>query len=191
MKAPQFFLTLTATALVLSGSALAQSAAAPAKPADAKATAPAVPDALKVDPAKFTLVVTLTGTGTQTYEAKPKKDDATKFEWVLKAPAAELVDAATGKKFGKHYAGPTFEAADGSKIVGKITNKAPAPNAADLDWVLVETNSTGGPGALAKVVLIRRLNTKGGKAPATAEASDVGKEKVVPYSTTYECYAAK
>lgn len=107
---------------------------------------------------------------------------------VLKAPAAELVDAATGTKFGKHYGGPTFEALDGSKITGT----APAPNAAtDLPGALVETTSTGGPGILAKVTLIQRTNTKGGKAPATAEASDAGKDKVVPYSTTYKFFSTK
>ena len=33
--------------------------------------------------------------------------------------AAELVDA-QGRPFAKHYAGPTWEAPDGSRIVGKV-----------------------------------------------------------------------
>lgn len=40
-------------------------------------------------------------------------------EWGFKAPEAELIDA-QGRSFAKHYAGPTWEAPDGSKIVGKI-----------------------------------------------------------------------
>jgi hypothetical protein len=31
--------------------------------------------------------------------------------------------------FAKHYAGPTWEAADGSKIVGKALANEPAPKA--------------------------------------------------------------
>lgn len=195
MKTPHIFSALTTAALFLGGSALAQPAAPPAaaaKPAAAAAAPEAtVPDAVKVGP-NFVLVATVVGTGTQTYEAKPKKDDPTKFEWVLKAPQAELVEAGTNKKWGKHYGGPTFEANDGSKVTGKITATAPAPNpAADIPYALVETTSTGGPGILAKVTLIQRSGMKGGKAPATAEASDVGKDKVVPYSTTYKFYANK
>src|SRR5882724_2657631 len=47
-------------------------------------------------------------------------------EWDFKAPEAELVDA-QGRPFARHYAGPTWEAPDGSKIVGKIIASEPAP----------------------------------------------------------------
>lgn len=188
MNTPQFFPSLTAAALVLGAALLA--APANAQPAPAAVAPDAVPDAIKLGP-EYTLILTVTGTGTQTYEAKPTKDDPKKFEWVLKAPAAELTESGTNKKVGKHYAGPTFEHNDGSKVVGKITGKAPAPNAADLDWVVADLTSTGGAGALAKAVKLQRVNTKGGKAPATAEAADAGKEKVVPYSTTYKFFAKK
>jgi len=40
-------------------------------------------------------------------------------EWEFKAPETELTDA-QGRSFAKHYAGPTWEARDGSKIVGKV-----------------------------------------------------------------------
>jgi hypothetical protein len=40
-------------------------------------------------------------------------------EWAFKAPEAKLVDA-EGRPFAKHYAGPTWEAPDGSKVVGKV-----------------------------------------------------------------------
>jgi len=45
-------------------------------------------------------------------------------EWGFKAPEAELIDAG-GRPFAKHYAGPTWEAPDGSKIVGKILASKP------------------------------------------------------------------
>ena len=40
-------------------------------------------------------------------------------EWALKGPEAELRDA-QGQIFAKHYVGPSWEATDGSKIVGKV-----------------------------------------------------------------------
>lgn len=46
-------------------------------------------------------------------------------EWGFKAPEAELIDA-QGRPFAKHYAGPTWEAPDGSKIVGRILASEPA-----------------------------------------------------------------
>ena len=40
-------------------------------------------------------------------------------EWALKGPEAELRDA-QGQIFAKHYVGPSWEATDGSKIIGKV-----------------------------------------------------------------------
>jgi len=61
---------------------------------------------------------TARGVGVQIYVSKPGAMVAGAFEWMLKAPEAVLLDS-DGKKIGKHYAGPTWEANDGSKAVGK------------------------------------------------------------------------
>ena len=63
-------------------------------------------------------------------------------EWGFKAPEAELIDA-QGRPFAKHYAGPTWEAPDGSKIVGKVLANEPAPKAGAIPWLLLSTESSG------------------------------------------------
>jgi hypothetical protein len=35
----------------------------------------------------------------------------------------------SGRILAKHYAGPTWEASDGSKVVGEVAAKSPAPQA--------------------------------------------------------------
>ena len=76
---------------------------------------------------------------------------------------------------GKYYAGPTWEAADGSKITGKQVAVAPA-SAGNIPFQLVKTEP--GSGALKDVTYIQRVNTKGGVAPSDAcNAVDEGHEK--------------
>jgi hypothetical protein len=61
-------------------------------------------------------------------------------EWGFKAPEADLVDA-QGRPFAKHCAGPTWEAPDGSKIVGKILASEPAPKTGAIPWMLLSAES--------------------------------------------------
>src|ERR1700732_2381065 len=51
----------------------------------------------------------------------------TQFAWTLKAPDAQLFDK-DGKPFGKHFAGPSWEANDGSRVTGKAVANAPSPD---------------------------------------------------------------
>ena len=69
-------------------------------------TMPVVPENLKV-PATQTLSVVAEASGVQIYECSASKTEPTRFEWVFKAPEAELFDPA-GRKMGNHYAGPTW-----------------------------------------------------------------------------------
>jgi hypothetical protein len=167
-----------ATGLVLVATALA---AAP----------PEVPDKLKV-PADQTLAVDLQATGVQIYVCGARKDDATKFEWTLKAPEAELFDA-TGKKVVKHYGGPTWEADDGSKVVGELKARDDGPDSNAIPWLLLTAKTVSGSGMLGKTTSIQRLQTVGGKAPpdGCSEAAQAGKEVRIPYRARYVFYAAK
>ena len=54
-------------------------------------SAPIVPDAIQVS-ATEVLSLTANAKGVQVYECRPRKDDATKYEWVHKAPEADLFD---------------------------------------------------------------------------------------------------
>jgi hypothetical protein len=155
------------------------------------AAAPDVPDGLKV-PADQTLALELQAAGVQIYVCSARKDDATKFEWTLKAPEAELFDAA-GKKIGKHYGGPTWEADDGSKVVGEVKARDDGPDPTAIPWLLLSAKATSGSGILSKTASVQRLRTVGGKAPATGcnQATHAGMEVRVPYKASYYFYAAK
>lgn len=62
--------------------------------------------------------------GVQIYTCKKESDG---YRWVFSAPDAALFDAA-GRQIGIHFAGPTWQMEDGSKIVGEVEARAPAPN---------------------------------------------------------------
>ena len=143
----------------------------------AQPPAPSVPDALKA-PAGEVVVVKAFAKGSQIYDCKDDK-------WVLNAPDAELTDE-RGAHLGRHYAGPTWELADGSKVVGEVAQKSDAPDAQAIPWLLLRAKSAEGNGALGKVTSIQRLDTVGGKAPASCG----GQVRLsVPYSATYYFYA--
>ncbi|HEY9025286.1 MAG TPA: DUF3455 domain-containing protein, partial [Burkholderiaceae bacterium] len=116
-------------------------------------------------PANESLVRTLWADGVQVYECR-KAADASFPEWVFVAPEARLADA-NGAPMGRHYAGPTWEASDGSKVVGTVKAKVGAPDPRAIPWLLLETHSTGKPGVFAKVTSIQRVATVGGVAPTT------------------------
>jgi hypothetical protein len=145
---------------------------------------PAIPDALK-PPAGQSLAVQAQATGAQVYECKPGKDDPAKLEWALKGPDAELFDV-TGKKIGKHYAGPTWEGEDGSKVVGEVKAKDPGPDAGAIPWLLMSAKSAEGGGMFGQIATIQRVRTEGGKAPAGA--CTLGAEARVPYKAMYLFY---
>lgn len=98
-----------------------------------------------------------------------------------------------GKPFGRHFAGPSSDANDGSRVTSKAVASAsldpiPLPGS----WLLVNIISHDGSGVLSPATSIQRLNTKVGKAPAPGcDASHVGREIRVPYSADYLFYAAR
>lgn len=137
-------------------------------------------------PANERLLLEVHAKGDQIYTCK---EDIDRYAWTLKAPEAQLFDK-DGKPFGKHYAGPSWEANDGSKIVGKATANAPSRDANSIAWLLVTVVSRSGQGILARVTSIQRLNTKGGKAPASGcDEAHAAQELRVPYSADYLFFA--
>ena len=139
-------------------------------------------------PANEQLLLRVHAKGDQIYTCKA---DGTQFTWTLKAPDAQLFDK-DGKPFGRHFAGPSWEASDGGRVIGKAVANAPSPDANSIPWLLVTVVSHEGNGVLSRATTIQRLNTKGGKAPASGcDASHVGQELRVPYSADYLFYAPK
>jgi hypothetical protein len=149
---------------------------------------PDVPVALAVAPA-HKLALEVHARGVQIYECKAAAGAAAGLAWVFKAPEAELFDA-SGNRVGRHYAGPTWEGADGSRVVGEVKAKADAPVPDAIPWLLLAAKSGEGNGVFATIQAIQRVHTTGGKAPAACEAADAGKEKRVPYTADYYFYSA-
>ena len=153
-------------------------------------TNPLVPENLKV-PAGQTLSLVSPATGVQIYECGAIKVDPARFEWVFKAPEADLFDL-SGKKIGKHYAGPTWESNDGSKVVGEVKARDDGPAATAIPWLLLAAKSTSGNGVFGRTQSIQRLYTVGGKAPAQAcNKPLLGRDARVPYKATYYFYLTK
>jgi Protein of unknown function (DUF3455) len=148
-----------------------------------------IPDGLR-PPVGQVLALAARATGVQIYECKAAKDDPSQFSWTLKAPEADLKDL-SGKPVGKHYAGPTWEGSDGSKVMGEVVAKHDAPNAAAIPWLLLRAKSTSGSGTFSAIASIQRLQTSGGSPPANGcDSSQAGKELRVPYSAVYRFYKA-
>src|SRR5271165_6477739 len=81
--------------------------------AGGKACAQEVPAALAA-PGE-TVVATFHAEGAQIYDCKA--DAGGKLMWQFREPIATLL--LDGKTVGRHYAGPNWEAADGSAVTGK------------------------------------------------------------------------
>jgi hypothetical protein len=140
-------------------------------------------------PASESLLRTLWADGVQIYECRARADGAGFPEWVFVAPEARLVDA-NGVLVGHHYAGPTWEAGDGSKVVGVVKAKVDSPDPKAIPWLLLATHGTGKPGLFSKVSSIQRVATSGGSMPSTGcGTATIGKQERVPYTAQYTQYS--
>jgi hypothetical protein len=147
----------------------------------------AIAEVLK-PPAGQVLSLSARADGVQIYQCLAQKDEPVRFSWTLKGPEAVLRNN-TGKPSGRHYAGPTWEANDGSKVMGELVAKADAPTADSIPWLLLKAKSTAGHGVFSEITSIQRLRTHGGIAPeAGCDRSQAGQEVRVPYSALYRFY---
>jgi FtsP/CotA-like multicopper oxidase with cupredoxin domain len=148
---------------------------------------PELPAALRPTAGEVAFLEALAA-GVQIYECAAKQGGAGGYEWQFRAPEATLTDRA-GRSLGKHYAGPTWEATDGSKVVGEVKARDPGPKATAIPWLLLNAKSTMGTGVFAKTKSIQRVDTVAGVAPSSAcEAANVGQVARVPYTATYYYY---
>jgi hypothetical protein len=147
--------------------------------------ADAVPAALQ-PPAGYTVAFTAKATGVQIYTSTAAGGAAPK--WTFEAPLAEL----NGRKgMIHHYAGPSWEAADGSKIARDTdtpVTTVPAKQASsDIPWLLIKVAADPAPGILREVVYVQRISTQGGVAPGSPPTR-VGTKVGTPYTATYVFY---
>ena len=143
---------------------------------------PAVPDNLK-PPAGEKLVRQVRGEGDQIYTCDGSN-------WTLAGPEAKLFDEA-GHQVGSHFAGPTWEWSDGSRVAGRPIANA-TPDAESIPWLLLTATAHQGEGVLAGVSSIQRISTKGGEAPAAGcDPSHQGEKARVQYSAVYRFFSAE
>jgi hypothetical protein len=152
--------------------------------------APQVPEALMVSPEEQ-VAVSMLAEGVQIYQCKPNAEDASKYEWTFTAPEAVLYDS-EHNELGKHYAGPTWEANDGSKVIGEVKARADAPSADAIPWLLLNAKSTEGEGAFGAVTSIHRVETTGGQAPTEGcDQAHQDEEARAPYTAVYYFYTTQ
>ncbi|GLS43199.1 DUF3455 domain-containing protein [Methylobacterium brachythecii] len=124
-------------------------------------------------------VLTTTATGVQVYECKASSAGA--LEWTFKEPRADLF---VGKeKVIRHFAGPSWEYSDGSRIVGKVAAKQNAPGSDDIPWLRLSVASRSGSGTLSDVTAVQRIDTHGGV--KSGGCDQAGAVSEVPYTATY------
>lgn len=152
-----------------------------------KASVVNVPDTLKPG-ANESLSMIVPAEGVQIYECRARKDAFDAFEWVFVAPDANLFDA-RGKTIGQHGAGPYWQANDGSRIVGTLKQRADAPIASAIPWLLLNAKSNGSEGFFSNVTSVQRVNTVGGIAPAgNCARESAGATAHIPYTADYRFF---
>ena len=124
------------------------------------------------------LVLRVVGSGDQVY-------GCVHGSWVLKAPDAKLLDQ-EGSVIGRHFAGPTWQLNDGSRVEGKAIATQVAADATAVPWLLLE--SVGATGRLGSVRFVQRTGTRGGIAPNGSCSRN--EMRRVPYTATYSFYGA-
>jgi hypothetical protein len=149
-----------------------------------------VPDKLRPG-ANESLAMIFSAKGVQIYECRARKDQAGEYEWAFVAPEADLFDAG-GNRIGRHYAGPHWESTDGSKILGAVKERADAPAADAIPWLLLTAKSVGPQGSFGKVTSVQRVNTVGGVAPkGGCFVAEAGTRVHISYTADYYFFATK
>jgi hypothetical protein len=138
--------------------------------------------------------------GVQIYTCKEENGQ---YSWAFTAPEAKLSDT-HGKPLGRHFAcpaqgeacatkpGPTWAWNDKSAVTGKRLKSVDSPYKDAIPWLLLEAVDHSGKGRLSQVTYIQRVDTKGGKPPATGcDVSRATQEARVAYSAKYVFYKSK
>jgi Protein of unknown function (DUF3455) len=118
---------------------------------------------------------------------------ATGYGWSLVAPRANLYDD-NGKLLAIHYGGPTWQAKDGSYVVGQVEKRVTVDPTA-IAWLRLAAASKGaGPygDRLAATTYIQRIATTEGLPPAAAGCSPetAGTIEEIPYTADYYFWKA-
>jgi hypothetical protein len=148
-----------------------------------------IPAALN-PPADATLAAGFPARGVQIYVCSSSPSSAAAGgspTWTLKAPHAVL--SKDGETAAIHFAGPGWQALDGSLVTGSKIASAPAADGSSIPQLLLKATTTAGPGLFADTTWVQRLETVGGTAPATGcDAAHLNAQILVPYRAEYFFY---
>jgi hypothetical protein len=144
-------------------------------------------DELVPAPKGAPLLLEVQADGVQIYTCEAKDQG---FAWVFKAPEANLFDK-QNRQIGTHFAGPSWKMSDGA-VVGETVSRADAPASGAIPWLLLKAKSHEGSGILSTAAFIRRINTKGGNAPAGGcDAAHKGEQARMRYDAIYQFFGAE
>lgn len=137
-------------------------------------------------------VLELHGRGVQIYRCKTTTSG---FAWTLTGPEATLL-AADGQVAGRHFTGPSWQATDGSVVVGEVVASGTLPPsnnaAASIPWLILRAKSHAGSGRFGAVTHVVRSDTAGGTAPVTGcGAGTAGAQTRVPYTANYTFFGIR
>jgi hypothetical protein len=108
--------------------------------------------------------------------------------WGFVAPRANLYND-HGKLIITHFAGPTWQATDGSRVVGQLVPPPVTVDPTAIPWLLLSARTFAGPDGdrLVPTTYVQRINTRGGLAPpaSTCTAATAGAVAEVPYTADY------
>jgi hypothetical protein len=123
-------------------------------------------------------------------------DGTVKSGWAFVAPRATLTGD-NGQVIATHFAGPTWQATDGSKVTAKAIAKDPPADpltagATNIQQLLLQVTSppTEDEGRLSATTYIQRLNTTGGVQPASCDPKKDTNQLEVPYTADYVFWKA-
>jgi hypothetical protein len=170
--------------LLLAGIAGAAAALSVTAVAQAGPLPPTVPGKIQV-PAGNKVFLVGHGAGVQIYSCNAT---AGGFAWGFVAPRANLYND-HGKLIITHFGGPTWQAKDGSTVVGQVEASVTI-DATAIAWLrLSAASAAAGPDGdrLVDTTYIQRIATTGGLAPPAAEctAATAGTVAQVPYTADY------
>jgi hypothetical protein len=111
------------------------------------------------------------------------------YAWTLSAPRANLYGD-NGKLIATHFGGPSWQATDGSRVVGRRDAPPVIMDGTAIPWLRLAAASTsvGDDGdRLAHTTYIQRVATTGGLAPAagTCNPATAGDVEEIPYTADY------
>jgi hypothetical protein len=171
---------------ILAAGIVAALAAVPATQAAHAAPSPApVPTEIVVS-ADYKPFLIGHATGVQIYTCTAVVDG---FAWSAATPRADLYDD-RGNLIVEHFGGPSWQAKDGSTVVGRRVGGVTV-DATAIPWLLIEPASTptSGPDGdrLTHTKYIQRVATAGGLTPAAEQcgAATAGTAREIPYTADY------